>query len=417
MTFIVFLRYVSDAGFYFFFAGIVAGILGARPLSLALGLTLQCLALTAGYLARGKKLRFAPLVLPAAYILFAAEGLAERLALLAYLIHSLKLLRSEEYEPTWDHEAELFSRFWKAALMVLLLWLPFGPIIRNGQALLREAVVPGATVTTISLILLTRALRHDRDVYSQGRRQLADLAVFGLLLALSAVLGSRPVLDGFFYLAGLVFTFLVLPILRIAIWLFGQLARVVGLLLSFILRDTDLEMPELSESQGFPSEVLDPGAAAEAGEGARLLRVLLIVAGAAALAFLTYKLLKMLLARGTALAESGESKIERAPLPEAEGPPPRSRARAPVERVRLEYRRFLRLCGQRGIRLRPGDTSLRVEQKSAGLSDRDAARELRAIYIAARYDGSGTDESAKRAQDAVRRIRRTWRGEGAERGP
>ncbi len=409
MAFIVFLRGVSDTGFYYFFAAILAGLFGARPRAVALGLLLQCLALTAGYLLRGRRARFAPLAVPALYLLLASRGMAERLALLPAFLYILSLLRPEAYEPTWDHEADLFSKFWKIVVIFLFLWISFSGLFTGIQPLLEEAALPDALVTLTSLILLMRALRHDREVYTKGKRQVIDLAIFALLLAIAALLGSRPVLDGLWTLTKLIFLYALYPLLRIATWLAGIVLRLVGWALSKIFRDLGpVEMPDLPPDRGGTDENLLPDLVPEAAEGSPILRALLIVAGAALLAFAAWRLLRMLYLRGPELADNGEKAVERARIPETEAPRERRRPRTPAERVRREYRGFLRLCLRHGMSLTPRDTSLSVRAKSDGLSVPEEAHELRRLYIAARYGGRADDRDAERAERALRQLRRDW---------
>lgn len=416
MAFIVFLRGVSDTGFYYFFAAFLAGLFGARPRAVALGLLLQCLALTAGYLLRGRRARFAPLAVPVLYLLLASQGMAERLAQTPTLLYMISLLRSETYEPTWDHEAELFSKFWKIVVIFLFLWISFSGLFEGIRPLLQEAALPGALVTLTSLILLMRALRHDREVYTKGKRQVIDLAIFALLLAMAALLGSRPVLEGLWTLTKLTFRYAVYPLLQIAAWLAGIVIRLVGWVLSKIFRDLGpIEMPDLSTDQAGNNENVLPDAVPEAAEGSPILRAMLIVAGAALLVFAAWKLLRMLYLRGPELADNGEKAIERVQIPEDESPRERRRPRTPAERVRREYRGFLRLCRQRGMRLTARDTSLSVQAKSHELSAPEESRELRSLYIAARYGGRADASDADAAEQILRRLRRAWRdGEAPE---
>lgn len=408
MTFLVFLRAVSDAGIYFFFAALVSGLFGARPWAVAAGLATMCLSLTAGYLFRGKRARYAPLLLPAAYIVLVAAGWAERAALIVFFLYGVKLLRAETYEPTWDHEAGLFSRFWKLALAVFVIWFPFAGLSESGMATLERVLLPTVIVTMTALILLTRALRHDRDVYVNTRRQMVDVAIFALLAALAALLGSRPVLGGLWFLLKTVFRYLIYPVLNALLWVAERIVGFLLWLLSYIFPEGELEMPNLSLGQGVSEEQIMPEVS-EAARGSALLRVLLILAGAAALAYLTYRLLKLLLLRGPQAADNGERPIERVSLAPENEPRTKKAPRSPVEGVRREYRRFLKLCRLRGVRLRRSDTSLSVNEKAAALSAPPAANTLRALYVAARYGGEADPGAVEVAEKTYREIKRTWR--------
>ncbi len=409
MTYLVFLRGVSDAGFYFFLAGIIAGLLGAQGWVIALGLLIECFALAAGYALRGKNARFAPLALPVLYILFMPGSFTERLAMAPFLIYVLGILRSEEYEPTWDHEADVFSKFWKVVLGFLFLWSSFGWMFKRGGDILNGTALPAALVTMTALVLLTRALRHDRDVYTERRRQMVDLAILAAVFLFAALLSSPPVLRGAYYCLRVVLSYLVWPVVKAALWLVSQVIKFTGDVLAHVVKGgSDVELPTMEESQGTEGETFVPGIMEKPGDGNTLLKVLIIGAAAAVLAYLAYRLLRMLFLRGPELADNGEGEIERVTIETAETSRPRGGARTPEERVRREYRRFLRLCRQRGVKLRPSDTSLSVERMSAQLSAPEEARELRRIYIDTRYGAITPEDAPRRAEEAYRRVKKLW---------
>ena len=80
-------------------------------------------------------------------------------------------------------------------------------------------------------------------------------------------------------------------------------------------------------------------------------------------------------------------------------PLPHFAAGSPRDRVRQSYRRFLRLLQKKGAALTPSQTTAEIHSAARQYTDEAAARQLRRLYLAARYD-PGAQVTAKEAKDA-----------------
>lgn len=136
---------------------------------------------------------------------------------------------------------------------------------------------------------------------------------------------------------------------------------------------------------------------------------------------------EVLLALGTVLAvvlivlllrRLAQSRTKAQPVPggglerrSAVPPPERKRQPRPREgraarQVRSQYRKFLRLCRDRGVSLSPGQTSGDIAALARGKLDGPAAEELRQLYLPARYDGRAEPGAAQRARALVEQLKK-----------
>ncbi len=77
------------------------------------------------------------------------------------------------------------------------------------------------------------------------------------------------------------------------------------------------------------------------------------------------------------------------------------------ERVRKCYQQLLEICGNKGIHLSRDLTSEEIEAELIKFVEEDLAKELRMIYLFARYYESGqvTDEQVRAAEAAIRKLK------------
>ena len=83
------------------------------------------------------------------------------------------------------------------------------------------------------------------------------------------------------------------------------------------------------------------------------------------------------------------------------------RARNDVERVRQQYRAFLRLCQKRGMELAPSHTSADIGRSAARVLGPDLPlEEIGALYRRARYQGTTSRADAAQMKKLCAQVKR-----------
>lgn len=412
MTLIVFLRIISDLGLYGTFAGVAAGLLGARPPVMTVGLLLLSLIVTVSFALRERgRLRFLPLVLAAFCWLFAAQKFMEKAYFLPLLFYAISIVRSGQYLPTWERQSALFSMYWKLAAAFLFIGEVFSSLIAGDGALIDAVAVPAALVTCSAQLLLLRSLRHDRDVYTQRRHQLVDLTLFLLMLVAAGALTSRPMLSAYGAVFTLIFRCFLLPVGRVLLRFLELFIRLISWVMSkFFREDIPLALPDLSDmGVEMGDEPAAPVGTPDEG-GSPLFAALLLFLIAAMVGTLLYLLFRRLTQQTTVAEEQGARTEERVriSLP-GEQTRPFLRPITPVQRIRHQYRRYLQLCRQRGLPIRPRHTTRHIADMSANTMDPEAVQKLRQLYLSARYNDTGEKADADQAEAAYKRLRESAR--------
>ena len=77
-----------------------------------------------------------------------------------------------------------------------------------------------------------------------------------------------------------------------------------------------------------------------------------------------------------------------------------------VQGVRKQYRKYLNMIEKEGLEIGPDDTSEDIFEKAPDVLGGDAARELRSLYIDARYNGTADRAAADRAKELIREMKK-----------
>jgi len=142
--------------------------------------------------------------------------------------------------------------------------------------------------------------------------------------------------------------------------------------------------------------------------GNPLLNAIMTATLLAAAAVMLYFFFRWMMSRGRRSARQAEVREERdAVTEEARKKAPREWPGTPVQRVRAQYRRFLKLYERAGGTVETGDTSLDVELDAKKYRFAPAAaEELRQVYIRARYGGTADREDAVRARELYAELKK-----------
>lgn len=403
MLTLVFLKVASDLAMYYTFSAFFAGLMGAKPGAILGALAVQAGMLTLSYvMRRWGKWRLLPAALALLGLLLPGLESGGRVAVAAGAIYVLVLALRENYEPDWIQQKEVFSLFWKAFLLFILVALFF-----SKPELLWGASVPFALAGLTLSILLTRSLRHEKGVYCRLGYQTMNAFLVAAVLVLVLVLTSDAALVLGQMVTDFIGNFVFRPIFDVFIFITVVGEQIFAWIVSLFEPMTP-ELPDLSPTPeptpSFPptdysQAVGQPSPPNQQAGDISLVIILLLLT-----AVVLFLLLKVKRGRHEDKAADVEERCQ------GVAPPPK-REEAPsipaAAQVRVQYKKFLRLAPVRRSHLEKSDTSLDIRDACTGRLDDEAVAELRELYIKARYQGCATKTEAKRAKELYKRIKKS----------
>lgn len=399
MTSLVFWKALFDQAFCYTFLGSLGAFFGARlwPMVLAGWLAALGAVLSFRLKERGQ-LRLLPLALPLLALLSPGLSLAEALPILAGTGYGLFAAYRQDYLPDYDRQTELFGVYWKALLALIVVGILFGQV--EGVT---AVTLPWGALGAACSVLLTRSLRHDPEVLSDRAFRLWDLVTVLSPALLALLLSSKPFLAGCAGILGAVYDHLIAPALNVLFLCVG--AVIYGLVWLFSLLIKSGEQEEIKEMPDFGAGQEQFKELQEAVEGEAFWQGIIALAALAALAVVLILLFRRLARRGQVWAVKtapGEFRTYAPPRqPQAE-----EEDGSADRRVRGQYRRFLRLCQDKGIPLQPSDTSGDIDQRAGRRFDPQPAGELRQLYLKARYAHRADTADAHRAKELVGELKK-----------
>ncbi len=413
MTILVFLKAAADLAFYYTFAGTAAVLLGGSPAILLASLGIQSLCVSASYAADRKACgirekkgaaggfpRFLPLALLILCFLLPGAGLAERVAAVPPAAYVLWLSARRLYQPDWSRQVDIFSLFWK-------LFLAFFAAVSfcGGFSAASAIAPPCALILLTASVLLMRSLRHQPSVYCQKRYQAMELTAVLLMSLCAWFLSTRWFRDACLGLLSAVYQRLVIPVLLVFAYGAGLLLQALVWLFSFIR--LGFRAPEETVELDLTSAAELLQLEEEWTGGSPWLTRILTALGILAVLLLIFLLFRYLSQRQRPTfhpAAEGELRYSLDSPPAEKASPGESSA---VQKVRSQYRKFLRLCRNRGASWKKSDTSQDVERLCRDLVDIDAEKQLRSLYLQARYHGQARKEDAEQARRLLASLKKT----------
>ena len=400
---LIVLKILGDLSFYYAFAGFFAHLNHVPANTMLLTIALQAAVYTLSYLLENKgNLRFA--VLPLSLLGLFLPGLCPAYVLLqlpptAYLILCAK---NRTYFPTWSGAVDLVSLFWKLLAPFTLL----GIVTRCTDTMV-AITFPCAVITFTSCIMLARSLRHDSDIYSSPLYQAMNIGTAGALLA-GTLLVSTP---GFRQAAGSVIKFLymntLMPLLLWTTQIFAYLmvgAVTLFLKLLRMLQVNGDEVPDYDTIYGTPTDNTlysdyDPNAHP-------YLKAFAIAVLVAAALYGAYKLFCRLKGMQTRKTPDDTGEKESRSYVFSSSARAKTDENGMAEKLRAQYRRFLKLYLKHNFPLERFFTSENICQVSAKAFDQEASQKLRSLYIRARYDGKAEKEDVALAKELIHRLKK-----------
>lgn len=341
-------------------------------------------------------LRFLPAALLGA--LFFLPGI-DTLGLLLLIIaaaYTLFCLFRGAFRPDWEEQIRLFSYAWKIALC-----LAFFACLLNWEKALR-ITLPLLAASLLSAVLLNRSLRHEPAVQGSPGFQLVNGLSLGALVLGALLLGSPEVMAWLGKALGFLYEKIIQPVLMAFVTLvMALLEGLKGLGGLLGIGKPEIKPLPTTAPVGEPGTELlvEPGDRSVLDLG--VVRALLILLAALIVCYILWKLARTLRRRVKRQEEKVYSQLYSLAAEEEE-----IQDKGPIRRIRETYRKYLKLYRERDIRLELSDTSRSVEQKGSDAFDRAAMKELREIYIRARYGKQGESRDAEKARSLLKQIRK-----------
>ncbi|MCD7919556.1 MAG: hypothetical protein LUG45_05685 [Clostridiales bacterium] len=401
MIALVLLKLLSDLGFYYAFWGFFAVLAGANASVLLATYAVQSLTGLLTYLLREQGwLRFLPLALLAVGWLLPGGGIAAWVAIAPPALYVAWLSAGRRYLPEWGRQVDIFSVFWKALLIFCLFML----LVSCGEILV-AITIPVGLIGLTCCVLLTRSLRHDLTVCCQPRYQAMNLLLTAEVGLASLALSSKAFLQScgaaLFWIYETVFApilmavgHLLIAVIQIVMWLFSWVQ------FNFTEEEQEVQSLNLSDSEDMFGDF-------EVNESNSELFSRVCIALALILAAILLVLVFRWLSRSSrTAARQVTSRSVRSAVGRQTTRPPSRFDRSPVQRVRLQYQKFLALYRNRGLEQKISDTSQEIATKSVYSFDHAKVQALRQLYIAARYNDQATKEDAAKAKELYQALSR-----------
>ncbi len=384
------------AGFALSFFGSSAGTF--RPAAVMV----LCCALCSALRNKNRFLRLSPLA-ALAFCGFWVRTAADVLLLAPPCIYCAFLCVRAAFFP--DYTAS--QNYFKTSSIALLLFVPFTVLIGHA-ARLEQLVLPYLLSFLSCGVLLLRILRREEQESRQWRLLLLDIVSVTLCLAAAVFLSSEPFLQALGTFFSVLYQSVVAPVIIGVAYLFTALVWLIWRAVSLIggkrsgtdKSETQMEIGDFN---------FDAFHFAQAGDGRIFWKIL------SALAIIVFALLAVMLFKRL-LAGYGAARRKNASLPEIREKIPaygaRPAGRTPLvplnsrDIVRWYYRKFLQRAVAGGLNISPGDTSDSIARAAGSLFDPPLLRELRELYIVARYSPAViTRDDALRARSIYGRLK------------
>lgn len=398
MAVMVFLKSAADISLFFMVLGPMAVHFGANPLWCVVTFAVIAISQVLSYLVSQKspKLRLLPYAIPLFCIFLPGRSIAWAVICALALAYEVFTGATGRYMAERSAQKTVFKVTIGLIVAMLVLLL-----IATARPVSYSIVILSGLVSAASSILLMRSLRHEPEVYGRLSYQAVNLAVMAAVAAVTAVISSGPVLKGLGLFiktiyTGIAYAFLFVfnYVIEALVWLYHAIKA--------ILKNTtpppqpqkpvqiDLDgakemFPQISEYNGLPLWVKIVG---------------IVILAAVVLLILAVIFRKLAGGRAQAL-KAGAYTYSKGPDPEE-----RRRFSGQVQGVRKQYRKYLAMVEKEGLEIGPDDTSEDIFEKAPDVLGGEAARELRNLYIDARYNGTADRTAAERAKELIRIMRK-----------
>ncbi len=397
------LKGMGDLAFYYSFAGFFAVKFGADASMILLTLMLMSAAFACSFLLEKKGwLRFVPPALTLLCLLLPHRCLAYTLSFIPAAGYLFMSAKDRTYYPSWASAADLLSLFTKVFSFFAIIIL----VMRGSEALMAISL-PCAVICLCCCVMLTRSMRHDIDVYTSPLYQAVTAGTAALLLIFSAAVSSQGFRAAVSKGLSAIYLSCVVPVLlaltQVIVYVFYIMAKIVGWILQ-LLHVEGAEIPDYETIYGESGEELlednyDPNAHPILRTVATICLILLAM-------YVAYRLFKYMQGMVTRRRPQDTGERETRSFINDREEKGRAANEGLIEKLRAQYRSFLKIYRKHGFPLEKHMTSENVLNISSASFDPEAGARLRELYIRARYGGIAGKEDVARAKELVRALKK-----------
>ena len=297
------------------------------------------------------------------------------------------------------------SRFY-LCLKILPCVFVFAALFGNWTAM-RDIVLPYFMMFLVLSVILLRMLRHDAATISQPRFQLLNLSGIAAVGLAGVLLSTGVMLRIFRFFGWCIVNILLRPVMMLVVYVFAGFVWLLSRLFTGIKFDPeDLDLQKLGENMelGGLQGLFGEGEGTEQATSpiGEYIMIGLAVIAAIALVIIIFRALAKHGHRG----DDNEFADVREQLTDEEAPE-RVNPRENRQRVRHYYRKFLKLCTQRGFELTEFQNSAEIEHGTRHLFKNPAQAALRDIYVRARYSSAEiTPEDVQAAKENYTKLKK-----------
>lgn len=386
MSLVYSLKLLTDILFYMTFAGLISALVGAVGREMGNSGLLSTLPfllvsiLLLGVLAEKGRLKYAAF-LPLIGAVAAAfnYGLIHLILLgpaCAYIIYYATTL---PYDIKTVGHAVVFRMY---LIITLPICIFFSANFTFFGAFMNGVMGPYLIMYVAASIVLMRMIRHDTEVLNQRRFRIMNSLSVGAVVLAGLFLGSNRGVALMLGLLSFIYFRLFIPLLYLMLLAVGLILYPFAML--FGLEPWDVPWPGQDQPDGdgewaeIIAEQPDPGI------GYTIFQIA-VYASLAVAAFFLLRALFRFLTQKQLVRDSKGVNIERTAMPDVLRQSRRKEPRV-NHQIRQVYRKFLKLCRNRGITLYPSLTTEDIAKSfSASVGDSKDVMTLREIYIDSRY--------------------------------
>lgn len=395
-------RMLADLSFYYIFAGFAANLCGISVQIWKAAVFGLCF----GYAAQSRKKGSERIAAVLAVVFLVWPGtLPEAVVHFPAVCYLIAEMKKKDYGLSWYRQIDNFRR----SLFVIPIFF-LGAIIFGFSDILPAVSVPMTVIFLTASVLLLRSLRHCGQIQRDREFQAENLMTAGLILGAVWLIRLPVVLNTCKRAMGVLYTFVLLPILSAVIWMIGGLATGIFYGFLWLLRAFGLGETErsqlLQKLEGMGGQSAGPPVWAQGAESRWIpylvfSLVFLAVLIAGVVLFIRWMMRK---------EPVGQKKERAQELIFEEGlPAGRSKGKresSGVRGIRRQYRKFLRYFCSRGGVMRNSKTSQEIAEDSLwSEKEREATTRLTELYRKARYGYGASPEDRKEAERILRRLR------------
>ena len=397
------LRMAVDVSFYGALAGFVSVQFGGNGAFIAA--MIQCLFF--GLSCLGKQNRFLRVLFLLPMVsgwILCKNSIADCVFLIPTAIYIFHLVWKNDYVLELYRQRKVFQISWKTVVI-----FSTSMTLAGSMENVIRITLPYGVVMVIASILLMRSLRHDPEVYCQKTYQIVNTSAMALIAAVSLVLSSETMQNGYRSACSFLFRKVIQPVLELLLTACMTILGGLFQLLSCLPFVPDLSLSWQSveitgESAGELLGNYQPGDESGRGFHIFLCALLAVICILVLLGFFRClnKRSGYLNTTITRTVTSQSVPVKNVKKPELES--------SSVRKIRNLYRDFLKWYSKHVRKTEPGTTSLDIHKWTEASTDLgETSARIRELYINARYANEADAAQAQEMKELCSEMKKTSR--------